>query len=130
LIAAKAFIIRRRRTILKSRSVLIVFFIPPKCQVLVSTLTVLDDVVYFLAEATSWFVEQDRSEFHKHTVANGEPIPSATEEAEGDWFNCLLIVIVIVTTSSWSVVGRMFQRTDASRLYRQRVCPTSTSSLD
>jgi hypothetical protein len=41
LIAVKAFISRRWRTILKSRSVLFVFFIPPKCQVLVSTLTVL-----------------------------------------------------------------------------------------
>jgi hypothetical protein len=41
LIAAKAFISRRWRTILKSWSVLFVFFIPQKCQVLVSTLTVL-----------------------------------------------------------------------------------------
>ena len=41
LIAAKAFISPRWRTILKSRSVLFFFFIPPKCQVMISTLTVL-----------------------------------------------------------------------------------------
>ena len=40
LIVKKAFISRSWRTILKSQSVLL-FFIPPKCQVLVSTLTVL-----------------------------------------------------------------------------------------
>jgi len=40
LIASKAFISRRWRAILNSRSVLFFIFIPPKCQVLVFTLTV------------------------------------------------------------------------------------------